>query len=280
MPQHPGKDFNGGETLPCRTTPLSKVLQRPTTLSIEARGKWRHGLGKYSVVMPGLTLWCSRGLWGIWKLWKFGFSILLFFQLTPSVTVVKHHVLKAQLLNYSTHHIWLLLSQHDIPHVMSRSRLALIRPQANCICQASPPLRLMDWYFITLIPPVKPTPLSTHPPSPLASYGLDEIQTLCGSILKWPNSVSRRAKWKVVKSFEPLLHYNSSKHIQLGPKFREDIKALLHVTLEDDNSWAPLKLLRKSTIKGPKGRTPHTSYWLLMGWVYQTQPIWQSLYLL
>lgn len=84
--------------------------------------------------------------------------------------------------------------------------------------------------------PVKPTPLSTHPPSPLASYGLDEIQTLCGSILKWPNSVSRRAKWKVVKSFEPLLHYNSSKHIQLGPKFREDIKALLHVTLEDDNS--------------------------------------------
>lgn len=187
---------------------------------------------------------------------------------------------RTKLLNYSTHHIWLLLSQHDIPRVMSRSRLALISPQANCICQASPPLRLMDWYFITLIPPVKPTPLSTHPPSPLASYGLDEIQTLCGSILKWPNSVSRRAKWKVVKSFEPLLHYNSSKHIQLGPKFREDIKALLHVTLEDDNSWAPLKLLRKSTIKGPKWRTPHTSYWLLMGWVYQTQPIWQSLYLL
>lgn len=56
MPQHPGKDFNGGETLPCRTTPLSKVLQRPTTLSREARGKWRHSLGKYSVLMPGLTL--------------------------------------------------------------------------------------------------------------------------------------------------------------------------------------------------------------------------------
>lgn len=87
----------------------------------------------------------------------------------------------------------------------------------------------------TLILPVKPTPCQpTH--LPLHSYGLDEIQTLCGSILKWPNSISRRAKWKVVKSFEPLLHYNSSKHIQLGPKFREDIKAPLHVTLEDDNS--------------------------------------------
>lgn len=60
MPQHPGKDFNGGETLPCRTTPLSKVLQRATTLSREARGKWRHNLGKCSVLMPGLTRWCSR----------------------------------------------------------------------------------------------------------------------------------------------------------------------------------------------------------------------------
>lgn len=128
----------------------------------------------------------------------------------------------------------------------------LINPQASCICQASSPLWLMDPYFITLILPVKPAPLSTCPPSPLHSYGLDEIQTLCGSILKWPNSVSRRAKWKVVKSFEPLLHYNSSKHIQLGPKFREDIKAPSHVTLEDDNSRAPLKLLRQSTIKGPR----------------------------
>lgn len=156
---------------------------------------------------------------------------------------------------------------------MSPSRLELITPQASCICQASPPLRLMDPYFITLILPVKPAPLSTHPPFRLPSYGLDEIQTLCGSILKWPNSVSRRAKWKVVKSFEPLLHYNSSKHIQLGPKFREDIKAPLHVTLEDDNSRAPLKLLRQSTIKGRRGRTPRTSYWLLMACVCQTQPI-------
>ncbi len=163
---------------------------------------------------------------------------------------------------------------------MPPSRLVLISPQAGCICQASPPLRLMDPYFITLILPVKPAPLSTHPPFPIPSYGLDEIQTLCGSILKWPNSVSRRAKWKVVKSFEPLLHYNSSKHIQLGPKFREDIKAPLHVTLEDDNSRAPLKLLRQSTIKGPRGRTPRTSYWLLMACVCQTQPIWQSLYIL
>lgn len=131
----------------------------------------------------------------------------------------------------------------------------------------------------TLILPVKPTPCQPiH--LPLHSYGLDEIQTLCGSILKWPNSISRRAKWKVVKSFEPLLHYNSSKHIQLGPKFREDIKAPLHVTLEDDNSWAPLKLLRQSTIKGPRGRTPCTSYWLLMACVCQRQPICQLLYLL
>lgn len=156
---------------------------------------------------------------------------------------------------------------------MLPSQLVIISPQGSCICQASPPLRLMDPYFITLIPPVKPAPLSTHPPFPLPSYGLDEIQTLCGSILKWPNSVSRRAKWKVVKSFEPLLHYNSSKHIQLGPKFREDIKAPLHVTLEDDNSRAPLKLLRQSTIKGPRGRTPRTSYWLLMACVCQRQPI-------
>lgn len=37
MPQHPGKDFNGGEVLPCRSTPLSKVLQHPTTISSEAR---------------------------------------------------------------------------------------------------------------------------------------------------------------------------------------------------------------------------------------------------
>lgn len=156
---------------------------------------------------------------------------------------------------------------------MSPSRLVLISPQAGRICQTSPPLRLMDPYFITLILPVRPAPLSTHPPFPFPSYGLDEIQTLCGSILKWPNSVSRRAKWKVVKSFEPLLHYNSSKHIQLGPKFREDIKAPLHVTLEDDNSRAPLKLLRQSTIKGPRGRTPRTSYWLLMACVCQRQPI-------
>ena len=156
---------------------------------------------------------------------------------------------------------------------MPPSRLVLISPQTSCICQASPPLRLMDPYFITLILPVKPAPLSTHPPFPLPSYGLDEIQTLCGSILKWPNSVSRRAKWKVVKSFEPLLHYNSSKHIQLGPKFREDIKAPLHVTLENDNSRAPLKLLRQSTIKGPRGRTPRTSYWLLMACVCHRQPI-------
>lgn len=156
---------------------------------------------------------------------------------------------------------------------MLPSQLVIISPQGSCICQASPPLRLMDPYFITLIPPVKPAPLSTHPPFPLPSYGLDEIQTLCGSILKWPNSVSRRAKWKVVKSFEPLLHYKCSKHIQLGPKFREDIKAPLHVTLEDDNSRAPLKLLRQSTIKGPRGRTPRTSYWLLMACVCQRQPI-------
>lgn len=122
--------------------------------------------------------------------------------------------------------------------------------------------------------------VSPPPPPPPASYGLDEIQTLCGSILKWPNSVSRRAKWKVVKSFEALLHYNSSKHIQLGPKFREDIKALLHVSSEDDNNWAPLKLLRRSTIKGPRGTTPHTSYWLLMACAHQTQPVWDLLYLL
>lgn len=51
--------FNGGETLPCRTTPVSKVLQRPTTLSRVARGKWRHSLGKCSVLMPGLTLRCG-----------------------------------------------------------------------------------------------------------------------------------------------------------------------------------------------------------------------------
>lgn len=134
--------------------------------------------------------------------------------------------------------------------------------------------------------PCKASPLSTHPstpqpppPSPFHSCGLDEIQTLCGSKLKWPNSVSGRAKWKVVKSFEPLLHYDSSKHIQLGPKFREDIKAPLHVTLEDDNSRAPLKLLRQSTIKGPRGRTPRTSYWLLMACVCQRQPMCQSLYI-
>lgn len=127
--------------------------------------------------------------------------------------------------------------------------------------------------------PCKTSPPVNPPTLPLHSYGLDEIQALCGSILKWPNSVSRRAKWKVVKSFEPLLHYNSSKHIQLGPNFREDIKAPLHVTLEDDNSRAPLKLLRQSTIKGPRGRTPRTSYWLLMACVCQTQPTCQSLYL-
>ena len=163
---------------------------------------------------------------------------------------------------------------------MLPSWLVLINPQTSCICQASPPLRLMDPYFITLILPVRPAPLSTHPPFSLPSYGHDEIQTLCGSILKWPNSVSRRAKWKAVKSFEPLLHYNSSKHIQLGPKFMEDIKAPLHVTLEDDNSRAPLKLLRQSTIKGPRGRTPCTSYWLLMACVCHRQPIWQSLHVL
>lgn len=98
----------------------------------------------------------------------------------------------------------------------------------------------MDLHFITLILPVKLPVFSltlslTHNSPHLHSYGPDEIQTLCGSKLKWPNSVSGRAKWKVVKSFEPLLHYDSSKHIQLGPKFREDIKAPLHVTLEDDN---------------------------------------------
>lgn len=128
----------------------------------------------------------------------------------------------------------------------------LISPQCTCICQASPPRQLTDRHFISLILPVNPAWLSTHPPFPLPSHGPDEIQTLCGSILKWPNRASRRAKWKVVKSFEPLLHYNSPKHIQLGLKFREDIKAPLHVTLEDDNNWAPLKLLRRSTIKEPK----------------------------
>lgn len=131
----------------------------------------------------------------------------------------------------------------------------------------------MDPYFITLILPVKPAPLSKPPSSPLHSYGLDEIQTLCGSILKWPNNVCRGAKWKVVKSFEPLLHYSSSKHIQLGPKFREDIKAPSHVTLEDDNRRTPLKLLRQSTIKGPRGRTPCPSYWLLMVCVCHRQLI-------
>lgn len=146
---------------------------------------------------------------------------------------------------------------HNVPHVMSWH--ALISPAASCVCQASPPLQLMDLHFITLIPPVKPAPLSTQPPLPLPSYGIDEIQTLCRSILKWPNSVSRRAKWKVVKSFEPLLHYNSSKHIQLGPKFREDIKAPLHVTLEYDNSRAPVKLLKvkdSPQSKGPKEGLP------------------------
>lgn len=162
---------------------------------------------------------------------------------------------------------------------MLPSRLLLISPQASCFCQASPPLQPMDPYSITLILPAKSTPLSTHPPSPSTQKALMRSR-LCGSILKWPNSVSRRAKWKVVKSFEPLLHYNSSKHIQLGPKFREDIKAPLHVTLEDDNSRTPLKLLRQSTIKGPRGRTPRTSYWLLMACVCQRQPICQSLYLL
>lgn len=133
---------------------------------------------------------------------------------------------------------------------------------------------LSHWFSLQSQPP-----LSTHPPSPSTQKALMRSR-LCGSILKWPNSVSRRAKWKVVKSFEPLLHYNSSKHIQLGPKFREDIKAPLHVTLEDDNSRTPLKLLRQSTIKGPRGRTPRTSYWLLMACVCQRQPICQSLYLL
>lgn len=135
----------------------------------------------------------------------------------------------------------------------------------------------MDLHFITLILPVKLPLLPLNPPRAhnfphLHSYGPDEIQTLCGSKLKWPNSVSGRAKWKVVKSFEPLLHYDSSKHIQLGPKFREDIKAPLHVTLEDDNRRAPLKLLRQSTIKGPIGRTPRTSYWLLMACVCHRRP--------
>lgn len=144
---------------------------------------------------------------------------------------------------------------------MLPSQLVIISPQGSCICQASPPLRLMDPYFITLIPPVKPAPLSTHPPFPLPSYGLDEIQTLCGSILKWLNSVSRRAKWKVVKSFEPLLHYNSSKHIQLGPKFREDIKAPLHVTLEDDNSRAPLKTTK--TVHNQRAQRKDSPHFLL-----------------
>ena len=94
MPQHPGKDFNGGETLPCRTTPLSKVLQRPTTLSREARGKWRHGLGKYSVLMPGLTLCSGRvgGLWGILKLWKCGF----WFKQLQMLQSLKYHTLNAK----------------------------------------------------------------------------------------------------------------------------------------------------------------------------------------
>lgn len=121
-------------------------------------------------------------------------------------------------------------SNYPNTHGTSPSWVALISPQVICICQASAPLQLMDPYFITLILPVKPAPLSKPPTSLLHSYGLDEIQTLCGSILKWPNSVCRGAKWKVVKSFEPLLHYSSSKHTQLGPKFREDIKASLHVT--------------------------------------------------
>lgn len=122
-------------------------------------------------------------------------------------------------------------------------------------------------------PPTPPYLLKhTHTTYPTFTHGPDEIQTLNGSKLKWPNSVSGRAKWKVVKSFEPLLHYDSSKHIQLGPKFREDIKAPLHVTLEDDNRQAPLKLLRQSTIKGPRGRTPRTSYWLLMACVCHRRP--------
>lgn len=155
----------------------------------------------------------------------------------------------------------------------SPSWVVLISPQGIFICQASAPPQLMDPYFIALILPLKPAPLSKPPTSPLHSYGLDEIQTLCGSILKWPNSVCRGAKWKVVKSFEPLLHYSSSKHIQLGPKFSEDIKAPSHVSLEDDNRWAPLKLLRQSTIKGPRGRTPCPSDWLLMACVCRRQLI-------
>lgn len=156
---------------------------------------------------------------------------------------------------------------------MSPSWVVLISPQGICICQASVLPQLMDPYFITLILPMKPAPLSKPPTSPLHSYGLDEIQTLCGSILNWPYSVCGGAKWKVVKSFEPLLRYSSSKHIQVGLKFREDIKAPSHVTLEDDNRRAPLKLLRQSTIKGPRGSTPRPSYWLLMACVCQRQPI-------
>lgn len=164
-------------------------------------------------------------------------------------------------------------SNYPNTHGTSPSWVVLISPQGICICQPSALPQLMDPYFITLILPVKAGPLSKPPASPLRSYGLDEIQTLRGSILKWPNSVCRGAKWKVVKSFEPLLHYSSSKHIQLGPKFREDIKAPSHVTLEDDNRWAPLKLLRQSTIKGPRGRTPCPSDWLLMACVCRRQPI-------
>lgn len=164
-------------------------------------------------------------------------------------------------------------SNYPNTHGTSPSWVVLISPQGICICQASAPLQLMNPYFIALILPVKPAPLSKLPTSPLHSYGLDEIQTLCGSMLKWPNSVCRGAKWKVVKSFEPLLHYSSSKHIQLGPKFREDIKAASHVTLEDDNRWAPLKLLRQSTIKGPRRRTPCPTDWLLMAYVHRRQPI-------
>lgn len=161
-------------------------------------------------------------------------------------------------------------SNYPNTHGPSPSWVVLISPQGICICQASAPPQLMDPYFIILILPEKPAPMSKPPTSPLHSYGLDEIQILCGSILKWPNNVCRGAKWKVVKSFEPLLHYSSSKHIQLGPKFREDIKAPSHVTLEDDNRWAPLKLLRQSTIKGPRGRTPCPSDWLLMACVSET----------
>lgn len=67
-----------------------------------------------------------------------------------------------------------------------------------------------------------------------------------GRILNEANSGSRKGKWKVVKSFEPLSHYNRPKHIQLAKVHWRHKSGLSCVTSEDDNSQAPLKLLRHS----------------------------------